>query len=265
MGAITVTYVFHSCFAVQTSRCNMVFDYWRDPASAEPRFIDDLDPEKPLYVFVSHHHKDHFNPEIFGWARRFLRVKYVLSRDAVRAGRHFITPGTLYKGPNRVSPDKVAQLEPGGRYADGLVSVEAFGSTDIGCSYMVETDGRRIFHAGDLNAWIWKDESTPEEIAEALGSFNRIIDSIAGRTDAFDVAMFPVDPRLGTDFYEGARIFVRRFRVATFLPMHFTLADLPGMQLDYVAAASRFADYANPGHGQYIALTTSGASWQSEP
>lgn len=33
------------------------------------------------------------------------------------------------------------------------MKVKAFDSTDEGLSYLVEMDGIRIFHAGDLNNW----------------------------------------------------------------------------------------------------------------
>ncbi|MEI3154718.1 MAG: hypothetical protein V8S95_06185 [Odoribacter sp.] len=43
--------------------------------------------------------------------------------------------------------------------------IKAFGSTDIGISFLIDIDNIRIFHAGDLNNWHWEEESTPEEIA----------------------------------------------------------------------------------------------------
>ena len=72
--------------------------------------------------------------------------------------------------------------------------------------------------------------------------------------------MFPADPRLGTDFWTGAYVFVRRFDVGIFVPMHFTLAEQPDSQLDYIAQATDFRAYANPDRGRYVALTTPGAS-----
>ena len=38
------------------------------------------------------------------------------------------------------------------------VKIKAFGSTDIGISFLVSVDGVDIFHAGDLNWWHWWDE-----------------------------------------------------------------------------------------------------------
>ena len=47
-------------------------------------------------------------------------------------------------------------LAKGGTWRDERIAVWALGSTDSGVSWIVETEGRRIFHAGDLNNWYAK-------------------------------------------------------------------------------------------------------------
>ena len=44
------------------------------------------------------------------------------------------------------------------------VYVKAYGSTDIGISFLVKVDGLTIFHAGDLNWWHWKEDSLEEQL-----------------------------------------------------------------------------------------------------
>lgn len=261
--SLTLTYIYHDGFLLQTPQANIIFDYWKDPEQAEPRFLQQLDPHKPLYVLVTHHHKDHYNPEIFQWAGKFQKIHYVLSRDTFRAARHFFSPASLYRGLKRIDPGLVSDLAPGDVFDDGTVRIRAFGSTDIGNSYMVTVDGEKVFHAGDLNAWIWKDDSTQSEIDDALAQYDKVLATMEQATTDFQLAMFPVDPRLGTDFWTGAYIFVRRFRVDTFVPMHFTLADQSDRQLEYIALASDFSAYANAEYGEYVALTTPGAEWRS--
>ena len=95
--------------------------------------------------------------------------------------------------------DDAIYLKKGDAYQDELLTIKAFGSTDVGISFLIETEGRRIFHAGDLNNWHWKDESTPQEVAEAEGNYLKELDIIAKETSVMDLVMFPVDPRLGTD------------------------------------------------------------------
>lgn len=253
-----LTYIYHDCFLLKTPTANIIFDYWKNPEAIGTDLFEKLNPDVPLYVLVSHHHKDHYNPEIFQWADKFTDIHYILSRDTMRAARHYFTPGSLYNGARRVNLNCVTDLAPGGRFEDERLKIYAFGSTDIGNSYMVEIDGKKIFHAGDLNAWIWKDESSDEEIMTALSKYEQILSSIHQQTENFDLAMFPVDARLGTDFWTGAAIFVRKFNVGTFVPMHFTLADDPHKQLEYIAAAGNFKAYANPDRGRYVLLSIPG-------
>lgn len=255
-----LTYIYHDGFLLDTPKAAVVFDYWKDPESTYPRFLKELNPHKPLYVLVTHHHKDHFNPEIFQWSHHFTDIHYILSRDTFRAARHFFTPESLYKGLKRVNPERVTVLTPGDVFSNDIISVRAFASTDLGNSYMVEVNGKRVFHAGDLNAWVWKDESTQEEIAAAMAQYNKVLDTINAVTDSFDLTMFPVDPRLGTDFWVGAQVFMRRFDIGIFVPMHFTLAEQPDRQLDYIAQATDFSTYANPDRGRHVALTAPGAT-----
>ena len=85
------------------------------------------------------------------------------------------------------------------------VKVKAFDSTDEGLSYLVEMDGIRIFHAGDLNNWHWREESTPREIEEAERDFQQVMETMRG--EKVDVAFFPVDPRLGMMFDAGPNYF----------------------------------------------------------
>ena len=53
-----ITYLGHSGFLVETETAYFLFDYIRGTL---PEFSE----KKKLYVFASHAHKDHWNPEIF--------------------------------------------------------------------------------------------------------------------------------------------------------------------------------------------------------
>ena len=52
---MTLTYIFHSGFALETEQSFLVFDYWMDPSGVMDGV---LRSEKPLYVFSSHFHED---------------------------------------------------------------------------------------------------------------------------------------------------------------------------------------------------------------
>lgn len=286
-----LNYIYHDCFYLETPGADLVFDYWREPKQSTdglPSFLVGRKPEKPLYVFVSHHHKDHFVKSIFEWRREFPNVHYILSYDTAKFVRHMLNPDSLWKG-DRVPAGQVTAMRPGDEWSDGLVSVRAFGSTDIGCSYAVEVAGLRLFHAGDLNAWIWLDESTDAEVKKALGDFNAILRDIQGycaratgfteprpasesgieisesrsglvvyrpshgrREAAFDVAMFPVDDRMGREYWTGAKLFLETIPVRRFIPMHFAVLEetenSEAESLRRALAAFRFDLYAPRGN-----------------
>ncbi|MCL2674872.1 MAG: hypothetical protein FWE92_06030, partial [Defluviitaleaceae bacterium] len=46
-------------------------------------------------------------------------------------------------------------------------------------------------------------------------------EKIAEFSPSIDVAMFPLDPRLGKDFAKGAEQFIARIKTVNFIPMHF--------------------------------------------
>ncbi len=252
---IKLQYIWHDCFLFESERLAIVFDFWKDPLFSSddiPMFLKGVDKEKPVYVMVSHHHKDHYVKQIFEWGRYFPNIKYILSKDTAKFCRHIITPASLYSGV-RPAVDSVVVLGPGESYEDERIKIDAFDSTDIGNSYGVAADGITLFHAGDLNAWIWKDESTEKEVATELKRFADVLEVIAGKYPEIDLAMFPVDSRIGTEYFTGARLFVRRIDVGHFFPMHFGLGN-PEEQLRHQLAAAAVEDYANPERGEYICL-----------
>ena len=137
---MTLTYIFHSGFVLETDSAILVFDYWLDPSRVMPSV---LKKQKPLYVFSSHFHEDHFTKEIFEWRNLRQDITYILSKDILRRRR-----------ANKEDAD--VWLAKGGTWMDECIAVWALGSTDSGVSWIVETEGRRIFHAGDLNNWCAK-------------------------------------------------------------------------------------------------------------
>lgn len=56
---------------------------------------------------------------------------------------------------------------------------------------------------------------------KADGDFLAEIKYLQQRTSAIDIAMFPVDSRIGTDYMRGASQFIERIKTAAFAPMHF--------------------------------------------
>lgn len=256
---ISVTYIYHDCFVVETERHCLIFDYWKDPlAGIEgkdfPPLLDEIDTSKKIYVIVSHHHKDHFSRRIFYWQERFPGMEYIISEDTFRAVKYMLKEGGTYQG-TRPKSGSVHVLQPGDKYCGGEdFRIRAYASTDTGNSYAVECDGRKIFHAGDLNAWLWIGESTPKEVAEAREDYLRILDNIGEEYREFDVAMFPVDSRMDKEYWWGAAQFVRKFRIDFFIPMHFELVMAPEEKEQRRMDAARFSLFENPDYGCYVQL-----------
>ncbi len=253
MDMIKTIYIWHDCFVVKGPEAVLVFDFWKDPYQRGPlpNPLMNVDKEMPVYVFVSHGHKDHYNPEIFSWAKHFPNIHYIVSKDVRKRINHIVSPQSSYKG-DKVDASKVIVMSDDDRYEDGLISVRSFPSTDIGNSYAITIGGHTIFHAGDLNAWLWKDESTEEEVREALDGFNTIVDKIAAEFEGFDLCFFPVDSRIGTDYFTGAKIFLERFKIEHFFPMHYELGEDPESIARLHRDAAVIERYCSPTCQNYI-------------
>ena len=230
-----LTYLFHSGFLIEANGFAIVCDYYR----AGETILDELlRRRKPLYVLVSHEHRDHYNPEVLAWSRQNGDIHYIFPRDmSVR--------------PELSALPNVVFLDRGESYADGRVQVTAFGSTDLGVSYEIVTEGKALFHAGDLNNWHWRDESTDAEVLAAEMAYRREFDHMAESITHIDVAMFPVDARLGSDYMRGAGQFVERFTVNCFIPMHFYPA---------IRKAEAFAPIARQHGAEFVLLAHTGDS-----
>lgn len=223
---MTIRYIFHSGFLLETERCILVFDYWMDPAGV---MLEYLQTRKHVYVFSSHFHEDHFTKEIFKWKNSISNITYILSKDILKRRR-------------AQKEDADVWMAKGAVWEDENVKVIATGSNDSGVSWIVEIDDfstgsaerKRIFHAGDLCNWYARflsEDVVPERVnSEEFGEINPVAEEkqflgelkdIRKVTDSFDLVMFPVDGRIGNGYTLGGRQFIERFKVGLFVPMHF--------------------------------------------
>jgi L-ascorbate metabolism protein UlaG (beta-lactamase superfamily) len=83
---------------------------------------------------------------------------------------------------------------------------------------VVEIEGKRIYHAGDLNWWHWENE-TPSEQQNMERHYKAYLEKI--RDTSFDVAMIPYDVKLGAHTAKGIGYFLSVARAAHVFPMHF--------------------------------------------
>ncbi|MBR3106073.1 MAG: MBL fold metallo-hydrolase [Clostridia bacterium] len=199
----TVTYYHHSGFTVEIGETLMVFDYWRGENGEldEDTQLSEQDFEgyKRILVFVSHDHEDHLDNVIYSWDNRRFPITYIIAWDSAEDKRG-------------------RRVQPGDRLEIGDVEVRVFSSTDKGVSYYVTAGELNVFHAGDLNLWHWREESSLREIAQAERDFNEAMQPIEQLP--IDIAMFPVDPRMGGLYDAGANYFVMAAKPRLFIPMH---------------------------------------------
>lgn len=134
-----VTYIHHSAVSVETEHSILLFDYFKGE-------LPDFDPGKPLFVFASHFHEDHYSPVIFERFREREGVSYILSDDI--KGRRI---------PKEALP-LIHFVKPGQTLELGEVKIQTYKSTDEGCAFWVSLEGLELYHAGDLNNWWWEGE-----------------------------------------------------------------------------------------------------------
>lgn len=196
-----VTYLHHSGFAVETETKILLFDYYTQ-GGRYAYFDPAAHTGKDIFVFVSHFHEDHYDRRILDWAGRE-GVRYVFSKD-VWAGRGF-------------TGEKLT-VKPHEAHDFAGIHIETLKSNDEGVAFLVEADGKTLYHAGDLNWWHWNGESDAfnRDIAK---SYTKEIDRLKGRR--IDAAFIPTDSRLQDKYCWAADYFMREVGAEALFPMHF--------------------------------------------
>lgn len=241
---MTVTYIYHSCYLIELADCSLLFDFYKDvPRGDGSAWIADylLAKEQDLYVFCSHSHADHFNPLVLTWKRAKGNIRYIFSEELLQSGS--------------VQENDALFLKKGEMFRDHRLSVKAFGSTDVGGSFLVWHGDKLIFHAGDLNNWHWKEEVNNEEALAFENAYLCELELLSEKTNRLYMAMFPLDPRLGQEYMKGAEQFVTRIKTDYFLPMHFG---------EEYGKANRFEGIAAEHGAVFLSLSHAGQSFTLE-
>ena len=211
-----VTYIHHSCFLVETDSCYYLFDY-------EKGALPPLDVTKKIYVLSSHGHHDHYNPEIFALLRsRGMQIIYGILSDEIPV------PANVIGDTAVLANVKIMQVSPGKEYdLDDRQKLTTFQSTDLGVAFLVEDidDGdqkRIIYHAGDLNDWVWDEESDAYN-EQMTKDYRKQIDLLAEKLNqqTIDAAFVVLDPRQEKDYDRGLCYFLEQVPVKKVYPMHY--------------------------------------------
>ena len=195
-----VTYIHHSSFLVETEHYYYLFDY-------EKGFLPKMDVNKPIYVLSSHGHHDHYNVEIFSILKNLnMKVHAILSDDIE-------IPSNVY----------VLQVSDGKKYIlDEKHILTTFKSTDLGVAFLIEDEDKIIYHAGDLNDWVWDDE-TDAYNEQMTFDYRKQIGLLSNKLNGqkVDVAFVVLDPRQEKDYDRGLCYFLEHILVEKVYPMHY--------------------------------------------
>lgn len=222
-----VTYIHHSAFAVREKNKVFLFDY----------FLGELPPfeeDDEILVFASHKHPDHFSLDIFRLSEKYRNVTFFLANEIKLNEKYLERKGIDPSVKKRIiSVKKHEKIEYNG------ITIETLDSTDTGVAFVVEYNGKTIYHAGDLNWWHWEEESGENNDYMAQ-KYRTEIDSLDGRH--FDAAFVPVDPRLQSAYDYGICYFMERTDTKYVFPMHFWREYDIVEKLIQSERASSFAD-----------------------
>jgi len=196
-----VTYIHHSCFLVETDRLYYLFDY-------EKGRLPEMEVTKPIIVLSSHGHADHYNPEVFSMlaALGMQHIRAILSEDIevpVNINSLHVSPGKKYDlGPRQ--------------------KLTTFQSTDLGVAFLIEDQNTLIYHAGDLNDWVWEEESDSYN-EQMTVNYRKQMDLLAKELNhrKVDVAFVVLDPRQEKDYDRGLCYFLEHIFVKQVYPMHY--------------------------------------------
>jgi len=220
-----------SCFIIETANETLVFDWYR--SSMPP-----LNPNKPVYIFVTHVHGDHFDKRIFS-----LTEKYNVPE--------------IYIGYKRSHPETLGFFDDLSPEIEDLVSffngeqflltdygsIKSLRSTDLGVAFLVTVGDYVFFHAGDLfcrSAVTFNDykkilkDQLPKDYdgnldKAARAKFSYMVDNTEAvfkeyasplRGLKIDYAMLPLDPRWDDFGMITINHYLNISTIKHFSPMH---------------------------------------------
>ena len=195
-----VTFIQHSCFLVETERFYYLFDY-------EKGHLPELDVNKPIYVLASHGHYDHYNSDIFS----------VLKQSGMKC-----IHGILSDDIKILDDADILQVSSGNEYdLNEQLKVTTFHSTDLGVAFLIEDEHQLIYHAGDLNDWVW-DEESDDYNQQMTHDYQKQILLLKEKLDGriLDAAFVVLDPRQEKDYDRGLCTFLNHVSAHHVYPMH---------------------------------------------
>lgn len=201
-----VTYIKHSCFSVELERHVLLFDYFLEGE------LPEFDPKKEILVFTSHKHSDHFHVGILHLAERYPKIHFFLGAG-LRLNEKYLERNGIHIDRDAFVTNLYKRQECD--YSD--IHVRTLRSTDAGVAYLVDCEGQKFYHAGDLNCWYWLGESQ-EYNSKMKREYEEEIDTIKG--EKVHLAFVPLDPHLESAYWMGMSYFMEAVSAEHVFPMH---------------------------------------------
>lgn len=220
-----VHFIKHSSFLLEFERYGILFDYYE----GELPYMD-----KPLYVFASHSHPDHFSEEVFRVTQGRQEVLYILSDDIFKRR----VPAERQEQTRFTQPNESGRV--------GNLQYRTLRSTDKGVAFLVETEEGKIYHAGDLNCWVWPGSELRENEA-AEKAYLAEMEHLKG--ERLLTAFVPLDPRQEEFYDRGMRHFLAAAECSHVFPMHMwgDFSVIGKYKRQYPGDAKRLQDIAFEG------------------
>ena len=210
-----ITHLYHSGCLVELKQHQLLFDYYKGELH--------LNQKKPLYIFVSHSHKDHFNQDIL--EINHPHKTYIFSSSIKNTIKN------------------IHYLETNQIYTINDLTIQTLLSTDEGCAFIVNVENKRIYHAGDLNWWHWQGEPDIDN------DYQRIVyqQQIQLIKHPIDIAFIVVDLRQEKDYLLGLQYYLNHVKTHYIFPIHYFGNYTISQQL-------QFEKINNPYHAQIMSI-----------
>jgi L-ascorbate metabolism protein UlaG (beta-lactamase superfamily) len=198
-------YLQHSGWLIKTPGHVLLFDYVEslsptNQLPADLRLSANSFDQRPVVVFVSHGHADHFFPGLAAWAAKRPGIRFVVGWS-----------GSGLPNAKIMQPREVWS-------SDGL-SVAAIASTDEGVGLLVSADGLTVFHGGDHARWV-------DAIDEPFMAEIRWLEQ---QKQQIDIALFAAATggpcELRPAIWQGVQAAARELAPRVLIPMHVGCAE----------------------------------------
>ncbi len=249
-ASVYCTYLGHSGFLLELPEGTLIFDWRRSD-------LPPLREDRPIYVFISHLHKDHYQPRALDLVLRYPKVQVFLGydysdpkiNDALdRLPKVIRDSVSCFVGEEKLVSD------------DGRLVVSTLESTDMGVAFLAGIGGRTYFHAGDLfllqtlsaaQYGQWAAEvrrkapgspirSYEGYLAMQRAAFEKDTEPLRGKI--VDYGMLPMDPRFPEAAYRTVKRYMDIADFRAWSPMH--LWDQNDFADAFLTAHPEYADNA---------------------